>query len=213
MNDDFINLFEKPKPPRSEFTAALYQKITQPVKTTPRTYLLRYVALSIAMVAMVLTVWFFSPSARAFADSIIHQFTKGGALIQTTTDAAQASHLAGFTVLAPAYLPTGYVISNQPGAWTVVHDQGGVMVDISYEKNSTATYLSISEQKNWPAELGTLINLPGKQDVTVRGQPGVWIPNNGKNILTWEENGIRYIIVTHISSKDEALKIAESLVK
>src|SRR5512142_1342279 len=126
MNDDFINQFEQPEPPRPEFTAALYQRITQPLKTTARTRVLRTVALSFAMIAVIATVLFFSPSARAFADSILRQFGVGGyifvqgtaeptvspeeqatarafgkPMLQHPKDAAAASQLAGFSVLAP----------------------------------------------------------------------------------------------------------------
>jgi hypothetical protein len=99
MNDDFIHQFDPPKPPRPEFTASLYQRITQPMKTTTRTRVLRTVALSFAMVAVIATVLFILPSTRAFADSIIRQIKKGDVTIQTVNDAAAASQLAGFTVL------------------------------------------------------------------------------------------------------------------
>jgi hypothetical protein len=48
----------------------------------------------------------------------------------------------------------------------------------------------------------------------VRGQPGAWMPTgSGKNTLAWEENSITYMIISNKLSKDEVLKIAESLGK
>ncbi len=53
---------------------------------------------------------------------------------------------------------------------------------------------------------------PEIQDVTVRGQPGAWMPTDGgKNMLAWEENGITYMIVSNKLPEDEVLKVAESL--
>jgi hypothetical protein len=244
MSDDFINQFEQPKPPRPEFTAALYQRITQPMKTTTRTRVLRTVALSFAMVAVIATVLFFLPSTRAFADSIIRQIKKGNVTIQMVNDAAAASQVAGFTVLAPAYLPDGYTALNQPGAWAVSHEKDSVMASITYmastvaaqtevdtaqttpvaasaqttpaataKNNQTAVgHLSIIEQMYKKGAPATEVNRPEKQDVTVRGQAGAWMPASGKSMLAWDENGISYIIVTSLP-KEEALKVAESLGK
>ena len=240
MNDDFIHQFDPPKPPRPEFTAALYQRITQPMKTTTRTRVLRTVAVSFATVAVIAAVLFFSQSARALADSIIRQFGVGGyTFVQGTAqpptvspeqqatlqaigkptvhpanDAAAASQLAGFTVLAPSYLPNGYAADNQPGEWTVSHLDNGVAAIITYHNQAHGDHLMINEQMYRPGEPNTVLNRPEIQDVTVRGQPGAWMPTNGgKNMLAWEENGITYMIVSNTLPKDEVLKVAESLGK
>lgn len=253
MSDDFINQFDKPKPPRPEFTAALYQRITQPMKTTTRTRVLRYFALSFAMVALVATVLFVSTSTRAFADGVIRQF--GGyifvqstpqpmvspeqqaalqaskeqaalppnkeqnksnqvasGVVQPANDAAAASQLAGFVVLAPSYLPEGYTAYNQPGAWTVGHQQGDVTAGIKYDNQAVNGFLTIVEDLHQQGEPET-IDQPDIKDVTVRGKPGVWMPRSAKNTLAWEENGITFTITSNRLSLDEVLKIAESLGK
>ncbi len=212
MSDDFIQQFDPPEPPRPEFTAALYQRITQPMKTTPRTRVLRAIAVSFAVVALIATVLFFSPPVRAFADSIIRQFTKGNSTIQMVDDAASASQLAGFTVLAPSYLPEGYTATNQPGAWSVIHENGDVMAVITYDNQAVNGALAISEQIFRQGDSNTLMNNPEAQDVTVRGQPGKWI-GNGKSFLLWNENGISFAISTNTLSKDELMKVAKSLGK
>jgi hypothetical protein len=239
MNDDFIHQFDPPKPPRPEFTATLYQRITQPMKTTPRTRVLRAVALSFAIVAVIATILFFSPSARAFADSIIRQFGVGGytfiqgtseptvspeelatlraigkPVLQPANDAATASQLAGFNVLTPSYLPDGYTVDNQPGEWTVSDDYNGVMASISFYNQAADDHITINEQMFRQGEPNTVLSRPDIQDVTVRGQPGAWMPTGGgKNLLAWEENGITYMIISNKLSKVEVLKVAESLGK
>ncbi len=212
MSDDFIRQFDPPRPPRPEFTAVLYQRITQPMKTTPRTRFLRAIALVFAIVAVIATVLFSSPSTRAFADSIIRQFKKGNVLIQTVNDAAAASQLAGFSVLAPSYLPPGYTADNQSGEWIVSHENDGVMASISYNNQAEDGHLSIIERNYQQEEPNTATNRPVVQDVTVRGKPGTWMPASGKSMLAWNENGISYMIVTSLP-KDEVLKVAESLGK
>jgi hypothetical protein len=212
MNDDFINQFEQPKPPRPEFTAALYQRITQPMKITTRARFLRAVALSVATIAVIASVLFFLPSTHAFADAIIQQIEKGNGKVQTTNDPAVASQLAGFTVLAPAYLPEGYTAVTQPGEWTV-SSQGDVVVSISYSNQADSGDLSISQSMVRQGESNTSTTGPEGQGVTVRGQPGTWISGTGKSLLTWNENGIAYIIGTNTLSQEEVLKVAESLGK
>lgn len=275
MNDDFIHQFEPPRPPRPEFTAALYQRITQPMKTTTQTRLLRAAALSFATVAVIAAVLFFSPSTRAFADSIIRQFggyifvqgtpqpnpdkgsvkkpedtagkppavspqevaTLQAAKIQQATleagknndqnkqsaiekdsaqpanDAAAASQLAGFTVLAPAYLPEGYAPRDQSESWTVSHENDGNMASINYHNQAADGFLVINEQMYHQQGAPNTVERPVVQDVTVRGQPGAWVPDpdGGKSVLVWDENGITYMIVSNKLPKDEVLKVAESL--
>jgi Domain of unknown function (DUF4367) len=181
MNDDFIQQFDPPGPPRPKFTAALYQRISQPMKTTTRTRVLRAVALSLATVAVIAAVLFFSRSARAFAASIIQQFGVGGyTFVQGTAQPPTVSPEQQATLQAQAF----------------------------------GDHLMINEQMYRPGEPNTVLNRPEIQAVTVRGQSGAWMPTGGgKNMLAWEENSITYMIVSNTLSKDEVLKVAESLGK
>ena len=134
--------------------------------------------------------------------------------VKPANDAIAAGQLAGFTVLAPAYLPAGYVPNDQPGAWTVSHESDGVMASIVYANPADHGRLVINEQKYQQGGPSTVIDRPEVQDLTVRGQPGAWMPDNGgKSVLAWEENGITYMVVCTSLSRDEALKVAESLGK
>ncbi len=210
MSDDFIQQFDRPRPPRPEFTAALYQRISQPMKASSRTYAFRIIALSFAMIVLIVTVMFSVPASRAFADSIIRQLQKGNSVIQTVNGPAEASPLAGFTVLAPSYIPNGYFAGNQSGEWTVIHSNNGVMANILFHNQASGGDFAITEQKGG-TQAGT--NGAGSQAVTVRGQPGTWMPNTDKSFLSWEENGIRYTIVSTRLTEAEVLRIAESLGK
>jgi uncharacterized protein DUF4367 len=135
-------------------------------------------------------------------------------MAQPANDAAAASQLAGFTVLAPSYLPDGYTAGDQPGAWTVSHEPDGVLASIKYENQAADGILVINEQIYHQQGAPNTVERPEIQDVTVHGQPGVWMPDNGgKSVLAWDENGITYMIVTNTLPKDEMLKVAESLGK
>src|SRR5512146_930803 len=78
MSDDFMHQFDPPEPPRPEFAAALYQRISQPMITNTRARLLRTAAVSLALVAVAAAVLLLWPSARAFAESILRDFGVGG---------------------------------------------------------------------------------------------------------------------------------------
>jgi hypothetical protein len=87
------------------------------------------------------------------------------------------------------------------------------MVSINYDNQAANGDIAISEQMGGQAMLNKVMDLPGAQTVTVRGQPGKWISNGGRSFLAWVENGITCIISTNTLRKDEVLKIAESLGK
>lgn len=235
MNDDFLNRLRKD--PRPEFAAALQQRIRTPMETQLQRKAVMYLAASLAVLAALGAGFFFSPSARAFADSILRQFGVGGYIfvqgtaeptvspeeeatarafgkpvIRPANDAAAASQLAGFTILAPSYLPDGYAAENQPGEWTVVDEINGMTASITYHNQADDDHLMIREQMVRPGEPNIVLSRPEIQELTVRGLPGAWMPTGGgKNMLAWEENGITYMIVSNTLPKDEVLKVAESL--
>jgi hypothetical protein len=135
-------------------------------------------------------------------------------MLRPVNDAGAASQLAGFTVLAPSYLPDAYTADNQPGEWTISDDYNGMTASITYDNLADGDTLTINEQMVRQGEPNTVVSRPEVQDVTVRGQPGAWMPTNGgKNMLAWDENGITYTIVSNKLPKDEVLKVAESLGK
>ncbi len=76
MNDDFLSQFRKA--PRREFAASLYERISNPMKTTARTQTFRSAAVTVSLAMLIAAAVFLSPTTRAMADTLLHQF---GALI------------------------------------------------------------------------------------------------------------------------------------
>src|SRR5258707_7014320 len=71
MNDDFLTRFRKA--PRPEFAASLYQRISKPMQTQTKPGTLRFAALTLSLLAVLTATLLLSPSARAFAQSLLHQ--------------------------------------------------------------------------------------------------------------------------------------------
>jgi Domain of unknown function (DUF4367) len=143
--------------------------------------------------------------------------TLGSVSIQTlgpvpsAKDPTEAGKLAGFPVLVPAYLPTGY---SSMSDWFVTSQDGSMVVTNGY-RDSTNHFFILNQ---WNANGGGTRKYARDQivDVTVRGQAGVWLPDmtNGpaqKNALVWEQGGITYSLITDSLPLDEMLKVAESL--
>jgi len=238
MNDDFLTRFRKP--PRPEFAAALYQRISKPMQTPMKYPALRRMALILSIFASVpLTVLVF-PSARTFAQGVLEQvggfvFSVGpidpsqvpgpltivrtpdsvsihitGNTVSTANDPAEAGNLAGFTVLVPAYLPSGYVTGSD---WFVIAEGQGTVVTSDYH-DAGKNFLFINQ---WQVGAGDLkpYNREAIVEVTVRGQSGVWLPEtaspNGNQALVWEENDKTYSLISNALSLDEMLQVAEAL--
>jgi hypothetical protein len=240
MNDNFINQFGKPRPPSRKFAESLYKRINKPMHTSARTILFRTLTIPLAVMAVLATVLFVSPPARAFADGVIHQFgffvfvqgeiqpeatkqappaaesvdqaaaqAKKESILPGEPDAAAASQVAGFPILAPTYLPEGFTLLSD---WRVEKKSDLVQsVDISYQSGENEV-LMISQLHSGPDTPPLTITMPEIQDVTVRGQPGVWLPA-GKHSLVWVENGITIRIESNALNLEETLKIAESMGK
>lgn len=238
MNDDFLTRFRKP--PRPEFAAALYQRISRPMQTPLKYPALRRTALILSLIASLpLTVLVF-PSARTFAQGVLEQvggyiFSVGpidpsqvpgpitivrtpdsvnvhitSSTVSTANDPAEAGNLAGFTVLVPAYLPSGYVTLSD---WFVITEGQGTVVTSDYH-DAGKNFLFINQ---WKVGVGDLKTYTREEivDVTVRGQRGVWLPDttspNGNKALVWEENGMTYSLISNALSLDEMLRVAEAL--
>jgi hypothetical protein len=132
----------------------------------------------------------------------------GKAGVLSSPDAAGATVLAGFTVLAPAYLPTGFT---QQDPWMVMKSDTGGSVTTAYQ-GAGSHMLIVTEEKDASKSPQTY-TLPNIQDVTIHGQPGVWLPEGGKNTLMWQEDGITISLMTDSLPLAEVQKVAESLGK
>lgn len=147
------------------------------------------------------------PKAGSQSQSNPEAPIKAGML--TAQDAAGASRLAGFDVLVPAYLPEGFI---QQNSWSILNTDQGVSVTTAYQDgNKNALILTVLKES--PNTAPQTYTLPAVQDVTVRGQPGVWLPGGGKNSLVWQENGVTFTLSTNTLPLEEVQKVAESLGK
>ncbi len=151
----------------------------------------------------------------------------------------QASEKAGFPVYEAKYVPEGYQLSTRD----VLNTGSSTTVDAAYrleldpplhEGNQITGILSIVQTlvhdnaQPWEKGVGDVPIL----EVSVRGQPGVWleqipiIPVQNEqgewtyerwNQLIWAEDGYNFLLQTNMPSDrmpmDEMLKIAESLTK
>jgi hypothetical protein len=125
-------------------------------------------------------------------------------------DAAAASQLAGFAVLAPIYIPDGYTLENASGEWAVLHENDEVRTSITYAGPDESSFLTIEQLQHQPGQ-SKQVESQQIVDVTVRGQPGAWLPEHQKNLLVWEEDGVTYLVVSHGLPLEEVVKVAESL--
>jgi len=250
-DDDFLN--QQRKLPRREFATELYQRINKPMSKQPvmNTTMWRRPALAFGAMALLLAATLlFSPAARTFASNQLQQI---GAILlraddgtpdidpqptvpapvedagQLAGDLAQASELAGFTVLAPAYLPAGY---SQDGALSVQHQDSGVYVVSSYTEANGRHFLimnqtqfaadALFEQRYGDNEMVTEVMVGGQRGVFISGRfmthPNEPAATNGKqpellatNWLIWETNGITYTLFGDNLEQSELIRIAESL--
>ena len=252
MNDDNF-LTRQRKSPRREFATELYQRISKPMLKQSNLYAFpwRRPALALSALALLLIVTLlFSPAVRTFAG---HQLRQIGAFlfyaddgtvpiepqptlaapaastVPQANDAAQASDLAGFTVLAPTYLPDGYSLN---GAWSVDRQDSGIYVVASYVVQNSRHFLTMNqtrfigdtlfEQRYADNETvsdvmigshkgvfisGRLMTHPD-QPATASGQRPDLLPTNW---LIWQANGITYTLFGDNLEQGQLIRIAESL--
>jgi hypothetical protein len=241
MNEEFFARFRKP--PRPQFEAALYERISRPMTNQSKAPALRLAALPLGVLAVLALTILAVPSARTFAQNLFVQigvfaFSQGTpqpydasrvpgpiTIVRTENSVAiemtgsnytsahnlvEAGDLAGFGVLAPSYLPADFIGGSE---WVVMSEGNGTVVMSGYH-DSLKNMLFISQ---WKAGEGDVKAFTRETivEVTVRGQSGVWLPDDspegGDNALVWEENGITYSLISDGLGLDELMKVAESL--
>lgn len=138
----------------------------------------------------------------------------------------EATQLAGFTVLSPAYLPANVTLKS----FTIERtgDAFSHVLTVYYHIGSSfadSTYLIIDQA--YPADPTTTLVPPGvdggtAQDVTVRGQQGKYYvmiqpsaqgcaPEREHQVLAWIEEGMVFRIMGNKLNADELTQVAESL--
>lgn len=243
MKDDFLTRFRKP--PRPEFAASLYERISEPMQPKQTLFTKRRLALisAVLLAALALTL-IFSPGAQAFARGLIRQI---GAISlidleslpeeQTSSQpptalppddrevlvaetAVEIKQFAGFQPLTLTELPAGYI---DDGAWLVTLMDDMTSVYRIYKAAGIDTFLvynavQYAEGAHFEQSYGSNETVV---DVSVRGQPGVWITGRlfgdspdalkATNWLMWEDKDITYTLYGDAISLQEALRIADSM--
>lgn len=136
----------------------------------------------------------------------------------------EANDVAGFRVLSPEYVPAGYRMV----ARRVYVEEAGVFVATTCATESGEERVSISQVRYVPGryEEEFPVGDAPTMDVTVRGQPGLWVEGAklgirnddsggselyGVNVLIWEEEDDLFRLSSNELTLEELLKIAESL--
>lgn len=258
MNDDFLTRLRKP-PPREFaddlYTRISRPMFTHRLNSN---LFSRRVAFAMAMLGLLLSATLLiSPAARAFAGEqfrqigalIFRQVDPDQALLQAeaaspvptvpapgdTTPPQQtslledASRLAGFSVVAPGYLPEGYEVDT---VWSIDRRESGIYVVSTFRDAAKQQFLLLNQIRYAPGasfeqSLGSNETL---SDVEVRGTAGLWITGRlmtdptdhtvgmqaepklyETDLLVWQEGDITYHLFGNGLSQAEMIRIAESL--
>lgn len=131
----------------------------------------------------------------------------------------------GFPVYAPTFMPGGFTIHARRAYVKDKIAVAALYYDQQYLSSPNGSPIVIYQGKNLPALAITDNDLTQRQAVTVRGHAGEWIRNVRfelypaslgtygvqSNVLTWEEDGVTFVIRSRRLTLDMSLRIAESL--
>jgi len=203
MNDDFLTRFRKA--PRPEFAASLYQRISKPMQTQTKPGTLRFAALTLSLLAVLTATLLLSPSARAFAQSLLHQiggyaFTSGipqpldASRVPAPINIVNTSTSTSIEITSDSIVADDSVAAGNLAGFTVLTPSylppGYIPMDggwrITTESNSTAVtngYFDTTKNfffiTRWKVGQGDIKTYTREKivDVTVRGHSGVWLPD------------------------------------
>ena len=232
MNDDFLTRFRKP--PRREFSEALYERITSNMNTE-RNFRLRRLTFAAALCLALVAALAFSPSVQAAVSGLIRQIGGVTFLGPDETEAnqtpvpeseitlvpderlslADAQAKLPYTISLPAWVPDGFEMSS--------------LVRISYFGSKyTPTeitwygadmmvgniILTVGQPVSW------LVDTDQLQEVEINGQPGGltsgnWDADSGQwggndQTLTWMKGDVQYRLSARLPVED-LIRIAESI--
>jgi hypothetical protein len=138
----------------------------------------------------------------------------------------EASRAAGFQALEPAYIPEGFTLRSRFGPPTAAGEE--VVTDYTTSNAAEAEFLHLSQTRfdpNWSPAVWSIGDAQ-QHPISVRGTNGLFVDQapigtrrgtNGRfetfgvNILTWQENGLQFILQSATLDQDELLRVAESL--
>ena len=238
MNDEFLTRFRKP--PRREFAAALYQRITAPMNTQRKFPFRRFTfaaAIGVALIAALA----FSPAARAAFNGLIRQI--GGITYLEPEDdpnhrpllesevtivpeerlsLEQARTRISFDIELPTWTPEGYSMSQTVRVTYFPHETLGTnpFVYITWVKSTDGggqIELVVSQPVSW------VIDLDHLEEVQINGQPagltggswnydtGAWDTTYNDLTLTWMHNDVMYLLRSSGASVEDLIRMADSI--
>lgn len=160
-----------------------------------------------------------SPEQMELAQATATPISPG---LHSGTLLAKAIAEAGFAPYLPGYLPAGYTQVSIVAAQYLDDGQIGHGMGIFADyRSEEGGYLSIQTNRFNGREQDIPAGGLSVMDVTVNGQPAVWIedlptvstlvPGGTLDMLLWEEEGFVIAIQTDQLSREEVLQIAGSL--
>lgn len=134
----------------------------------------------------------------------------------------EASAKVEFPVYQPGAVPEGYTLAARftlPTPNEVQPDVQGVhtIYALSGAEVSISTTFELIQHRFQPGKENQMWMFLSKdtsiQDITVRGQRGVWVEGKSESMhaLLWEENGFTFMLQSSILTQAELLSVAESL--
>jgi hypothetical protein len=259
MNDDFLARMRKPpRREFANKLYKRINKPMSEQHSRYNLFFFRRAALAMGILSLLLLLTLLvSPAARAFADEQFRQI--GALIFrqadadpasseatatpplptvpapgdtnppQNATLLEDASRLAGFTVLAPSYLPEGYQVDN---VWSIDRQESGIYVVSSFRNAAKNQFLLLNQIQYGSGASFEQTYGDNEQlsDISVRDKKGVWITGrlmtdptdrtvdlqteptlHATNWLVWQEGGITYALFGNGLSQTEMIRIAESL--
>ena len=233
MNDHFLTHFRKP--PRREFSEALYERISTEMNTQ-RKFNARRIMFAAALCLALIAAFAFSPAAQAALNRVVREI--GGVTFfgpdETEANATPVPE-SQVTIVPEERLPLSEAQAKLPypvslPAWVPDGFTMGTSVRISYfgtkytpveiiwygpDPKVGGIMLTVGQRVSW------LVDTDHLQEVKVNGQPagltgGSWDADTGKwggedeKTLTWMKGDVMYLLSSRIPVED-LIRVAESI--
>lgn len=232
MNDDFLTRFRKP--PRREFSEALYERITSDMNTQ-RNFKFRRLTFAAALGLALVAALAFSPAAQAAIGGLVRQIggvtffgpgeTEANAtpvpesqitiVPQERLSLTDAQAKLPYTISLPTWIPDGLTMS---GTVRISYFGGRYTpVEITWYGSDPTVgnlILSVGQPVDW------LVDTDRLEEVQVNGQPagltrGDWDADSGQwsgddQTLTWMKGDVQYRLSGYLPVED-LIRIAESV--
>ena len=232
MNDNFLTRFRKP--PRREFSEALYERITSDMNTQPN-FKFRRLTFAAAIGLALIAALAFSPSAQAAISGLVRQI---GGVTFFGPDETEANQTAvpeseitvvpderlsfadaqaklPYPISLPTWVPDGFEMSSL--VRITYFGSKYTPTEITWSGSDMMVgniILTVGQPVDW------LVDTDHLQEVEINGQPGGltsgnWDADNGQwggndQTLTWMKGDVQYRLSARLPVED-LIRIAESI--